>query len=93
VRVCGDPEDMHVAAADFDDEQAVQAPEGEGAVHVEEVAASMVAACMCRNWRQVVSVRLLGAGGIRRVLRTWQIVHALTWCPSLSSSPWILLYP
>ena len=36
VRVRGDPEDMDVAAADFDDEEAVQAPEGH-AVHVEEV--------------------------------------------------------
>src|SRR5260370_15602400 len=33
---CGDPEDMDVAATDFDDEEAVQAPEGR-AVHVEEV--------------------------------------------------------
>src|SRR6266851_6891422 len=32
----GDPENVHVAAASFDDEQAVQAPEGDGAVHVEE---------------------------------------------------------
>jgi len=36
VRVRGDPEDMNVAVADFDDEEAVQAPEGH-AVHVEEV--------------------------------------------------------
>src|SRR5215831_12786185 len=27
-------------------------------------AASMVGACACRTWRQVVSVRLLGPGGI-----------------------------
>jgi hypothetical protein len=36
VWVRGDPEDMDVAAADLDDEEAVQAPEGH-AVHVEEV--------------------------------------------------------
>ena len=36
VRVRGDPENVQVAAASFDDEQAVQAPEGDGAVHVEE---------------------------------------------------------
>ena len=37
VRVGGDPEDMHVAAACLDDEQAVQAPESHRAVHVEEI--------------------------------------------------------
>jgi hypothetical protein len=37
VRVCGDPEDVHVAGADFHHEQAVQALEGHCAVHVEEV--------------------------------------------------------
>src|SRR5512140_2480148 len=37
VRVRGYPEDVHVAAADLHDEQAVQAPEGHRAVHVEEI--------------------------------------------------------
>lgn len=37
VRVCGDAQDVQVTAAGFDDEQAVQAPESEGAVDVEEV--------------------------------------------------------
>ena len=37
VRVGGYPEDVHVAAADLDDEEAVQALEGNCAVHVEEV--------------------------------------------------------
>jgi hypothetical protein len=37
IRVRGDPEDVHVAGADFDDEQAVQALEGHCAVHVKEV--------------------------------------------------------
>jgi hypothetical protein len=31
------PRDVHVAGADLHDEQAVQALEGDGAVHVEEV--------------------------------------------------------
>ena len=53
----------------------------------------MVAACACRNWRQVVSVCRLGAGGIRRALRTRRIVEALARWPSLSSSPWIRWYP
>ena len=37
IRMSGDPEDVDVAGADFDDEQAVQAPECHGGVHVEEV--------------------------------------------------------
>jgi hypothetical protein len=37
IGVRGDPKDMHVAGTDLDDEQAVQAPEGDRAVHVEEV--------------------------------------------------------
>src|SRR5439155_5867703 len=37
VRVRGDPEDVHVTGADLHDEQAVQAPQGHRAVHVEEV--------------------------------------------------------
>jgi hypothetical protein len=40
--------------------------------------ASMVAAWECMNCRQVVSVRRLGAGGIRSALRTRRIVDALT---------------
>ena len=41
-------------------------------------AASMVAACACRNRRQVVSVRLLGVGGMRSALRTRRTVDVLT---------------
>ena len=37
VRVRGDPQDVHVAAADLHHEQAVQALEGHRAVHVKEV--------------------------------------------------------
>jgi hypothetical protein len=44
VRTGGDPEDVHVAAADPYDEQAAQAPGCHHAVHMEEVVASMVAA-------------------------------------------------
>jgi hypothetical protein len=36
-RVRGDPEDVHVAGTDFHDEQAIQALQGQGAVHVEEI--------------------------------------------------------
>ena len=37
IRMSGDPQDVDVAGAHFDDEQAVQAPECHCAVHVEEV--------------------------------------------------------
>jgi hypothetical protein len=47
----------------------------------------MVAACACRNCRQVVSVCRFGAGGIFSALRTRRIVDAPTRWPSLSSSP------
>jgi hypothetical protein len=40
--------------------------------------ASIVAACACRNWRQVVSVSRWGAGGIFRALRTHRMVDAPT---------------
>jgi hypothetical protein len=53
--------------------------------------ASMVAAWVRRNCRHVVSVCLDGAGDILRSLRILRMVDAPTRCPSLSSSPWILL--
>jgi hypothetical protein len=40
-----------------------------------------------------VPVRRSGAGGIFSALRTRRMVDALTWWPSLRSSPWILFYP
>src|ERR1039458_9182343 len=49
----------------------------------------MPVACARTNVRQVVSICRLGAGGIRNVLRTRQIVEAPTRWPSLRSSPWI----
>jgi hypothetical protein len=55
--------------------------------------AGIVAACACRNFRQVVSVSRLGAGGIFRALRIRRMADALTRWPTLSSSPWIILYP
>ena len=50
-------------------------------------------AWVCRNCRQVVSVRRFGAGGIFRALKTRRMVDALTRWPSFSSSPWIGWYP
>jgi hypothetical protein len=55
--------------------------------------ASVVAAWVCRNCRQVVSVCCFGAGGIFSALRTRRIVEALTRWPGLSSSPWVRWYP
>jgi hypothetical protein len=66
VRVRGDAEDVHVAGADLAHEEAVQALEGHCAVHVEESAASIVAACACRNCRHVVSVHRLAPGDLQR---------------------------
>src|SRR5690348_18162355 len=54
--------------------------------------ASIVDAWVCRNFRHVVSERRSGAGGVFSALRTLRIVDAPTRWPSLSSSPWILLY-
>jgi hypothetical protein len=77
VRVRGDSEDMDEAGADFDDEEAVQAPEVTQSTWKKSTA-SIVAACACRNWRQVVSVSRWGAGGIFRALRTRRMVDAPT---------------
>ena len=46
-----------------------------------------------RNRRQLVSVSRNGAGGMRWRLRMRRIVEAPTRWPSVSSSPWIRLYP
>jgi hypothetical protein len=92
VRVRGHAQDMHLAGANFDDKEHIQAAQSHRAVHVKEVAASMVAAWVRRNCRQVVRVRW-GAGGIRSCFRIRRIVEAPTQVPRPSSSPWILLYP
>gem|GEM_PF-6388874 len=55
--------------------------------------ASIVDAWVCRNFRQVVSVRRRGAGGIFSAVRTRRIVDAPTRWPGFSSSPWIRWYP
>ena len=55
--------------------------------------ASMLAAWVRRNCRQLLSVRRDGAGGMRWRLRIRRIVEAPTRWPSLSSSPWSLMYP
>jgi hypothetical protein len=50
-------------------------------------AASIVAVCACRNFRQVVSVSRRGAGGIFKTLRIRRMAAALTRRPTFSSSP------
>jgi len=52
----------------------------------------MASACERRNVAQVSAVRS-GAGSIPAALRISQTVDAATLIPSVSSSPWILLYP
>ena len=64
------------AGTSLDDEQAVQALQGHRAVHVKEVRASIADAWVCRNCRQVVSVRHCGAAGTFRALRTRRMVDA-----------------
>jgi hypothetical protein len=78
VRVRGNAEDMHVMGVDLDYEQHVQALEGHRAIHMEEVGCQHGCGLEFMNWRHVVSVRRLGAGGIFRALRTRWIVDALT---------------
>jgi hypothetical protein len=61
---------------------AVQALESEGAVDVEVVGRELVAACACRNYRQVTPSLRFGTGGIFRTLRTRQIVDRLVRWPN-----------
>ncbi|MEU4253208.1 hypothetical protein AB0F15_38010, partial [Amycolatopsis sp. NPDC026612] len=57
---------------------------------LEEVAGQHRRGLCTQNCRQVVSVCRAGAGGMRARFRICRIVEEPTWCPSLSSSPWIL---
>jgi hypothetical protein len=78
VRMGGDPEDVDVAGADFDDEQAVQSLERYRAVHVEEIGGEHGRGLDVQELPPGVSVCRLGAGGILSALRTRRIVDALT---------------
>jgi len=68
VRVRGDPEDVHVAAADLDDEQAVQAAESHCAVHVEEIGG---------EHRRCLGVHELPPGRVGAPLRRRGDLHCL----------------
>ena len=61
----GDAADRNMAGADLDDEEHIQAAQGDGAVHVEEAACQHGRARVRRNCRQADLLRC-GAGGIRR---------------------------
>lgn len=84
---------MQVAAAEFDDEQAVQASEGNDAVHVEGIGAEHGRGLRMQECRQVVSVCRPSVGGFFCAVRTRRIVDTLTRWPSFSSSPWTRWYP
>ena len=72
------PEDMNVAGADFDDEQAVQALQRQRAVDMEEIGGEhrrRLGVQELPPGRAGVTFR---RGGIRNALRTRRIVDALT---------------
>ena len=91
VRVGGDPQDVHVAAADLHHEQAVQALEGHRAVHVKEVDGQH------RRGLRVQELPPARIGAPTRSRRDPQRPEDPAdrgrADPSLSSSPWIRWYP
>ena len=93
VRVRGHAEDVHVAGADLDHEEAVQAPEGHRAVDVEEVGSEHRRGLRVRELPPRGVGVPLGRRGIFSALRTRRIEDAPPWWPSFNNSPWILLYP
>ena len=93
IGIAGDPDDVHVTATDVHDEQAIQALRVTAQSTWNKSVASITDAWVCRNCSQLASVWRFGAGEIFRAFRTRRIVDAPTRWPSLSSSPWILLYP
>ena len=93
VRVGGDPEDVHVTAADLHDEQAVEPLQGHCAVNAEEVGSEHRRGLRVQELPPGRVSVPFGCRGIFRALMTRRMVDALTRWPSLSSSPWILLYP
>src|ERR1039457_6011001 len=93
VRVRGHAEDMHIPGTDLDHEEAVKALQGHRAVHVEEVGRKHRRGLRAQEIPPRRVGAPLGAGGIFSALRTRRIVDALTRWPTLSNSPWILLYP
>jgi hypothetical protein len=72
-RVTGHTENVHVAGPDLQGEEHVDPFQGDRAVDVKEVQASMVDACARRNRRHDVSVARSGAGGTRLRLRILRI--------------------
>jgi hypothetical protein len=93
VRVGGDTKDVHVTASTSMTNRQYRRRRITAPSTWKKSVASIADAWVCRNFRHVVSERRSGAGGIFSALRTRRIVDAPTRWPSLSSSPWILLYP
>jgi hypothetical protein len=83
------PRDVQVAIADLEREEDVDPRSVTTQSTWKKSTATIVAAWVRRNWRQLVSVCRDGAGGIRRRRRIRRMVEALTRWPSLSSSPWV----
>jgi hypothetical protein len=76
VGVRGHAKQVHRPAGHLQNEEHVDSLERHRAVHVEEVAGSIVDAWARRNCRQVVSVSRIGAGGIPHRCRMRRIVEA-----------------
>jgi predicted NBD/HSP70 family sugar kinase len=85
----GHAQNVQVALADLKGEQDVRRRSVSAQSTWKKSTASMLVAWVRRNCRQLVSVRRIGAGGMRCRFRIRRIVEAPTRWPSLSSSPWI----
>ncbi len=84
---------MQEAVTDLERKQDVEPPQRHRAVDVEEVDRDHAGGLRPKELPPLVSVRRTGAGGIRWRRRIRRTVEAPIRWPSLSSSPWILLYP
>jgi|CZKW01.1.fsa_nt_gi hypothetical protein len=88
----GDPEDVHTSAADLHDEQAIQAPERDRAVHVKVGGEHRRGLRVQELPPRRVSVPFRCRQYLRP-FRTRRSVEAPARWPGLSSSPWIRWYP
>jgi hypothetical protein len=78
VRIRGDPEDVHAAAADLMTNRQYRCRRVIAQSTWKKSVASIVDGWACRNWCQLASACRCGAGGIFRALRTQRTVDALT---------------
>ena len=89
----GHAEDVQVAVADLEREQDVEPPQRYRAVDVEEVDGQHGGGLGAQELPPAGVGVPDGAGGMRWRWRIRRIVEAPTRWPSLSSSPWIRMYP